>query len=116
MTREEKINEAVSAYVNSTEPLLVNCGEHSFRKGIDWADNNPKFQWISVEDDLPCNHGELMHQKEVREGTETIDVFAASKSGLIWNDYMMYENGKWRWNGNNFEPDFWMLAPKLPKE
>ena len=86
------------------------------QEGLSIADANPKSPWISVEDDLPCNYKELMRTREVREGTETVDVFATSKSGIIWSDYMIYENGKWRWNGNYFNPDFWMLAPKLPKE
>lgn len=28
------------------------------RKG--WSDNHPKSPWISVADDLPCNHKELL--------------------------------------------------------
>ena len=47
------------------------------------------------------------------EGVETIDVFAANQYGHIWTDYMVYENGKWIWN--DFGPDFWMIAPKVPK-
>lgn len=126
MTKEEIRQEALKAE-KERFPRCAGDKENSFHgvnsgyglgfvDGALWVCDRNKSPWISVEDDLPCNHGELMSQKEVREGTETIDVFAASKSGLIWNDYMMYENGKWRWNGNNFEPDFWMLAPKLPKE
>lgn len=121
MTRDEEVRNAIDTIIpifrsnngRTYEQALMASG---FEAGVKWADTHPKSTWISVKDDLPCKHEELMRQKEVREGTETIDVFAASKSGLIWNDYMMYENGKWRWNGNNFEPDFWMLAPKLPKE
>ena len=71
-------------------------------------------QWISVKDDLPYNHEELLYQKEIIEGSGTKDVFAINEYGDIWVDYMIYENGKWRWN--DFEPEFWMVAPKLPKE
>ena len=46
--------------------------------------------------------------------SETFEVFAINKYGDIWTDYMINENGKWRWN--DFEPDFWMIAPKLSKE
>ena len=69
--------------------------------------------WISIKDDLPCNHNELIWSKEISEGTETTDVFAMNEYGDIWVDYMVYENGKWRWN--DFESDFWMVPPKLPK-
>lgn len=82
----------------------------AFLEGAEFA---LEHQWISVEEDLPCNHKELVHGTEISEGTETVDVFAVNEYGSIWEDYMLYENGKWRWN--DFEPDFWMLAPKLPK-
>ena len=104
MTLQEKIQKKAEVY-GKLSPV--------FLEGAKFALEN---QWISVEDDLPCNHKELMRTKEVREGTETIEVFAISKSGLIWNDYMIYVNGKWRWNGNDFEPYYWMIAPKLQKE
>ena len=46
--------------------------------------------------------------------SETFEVFAINKYGDIWTDYMINENGKWRWH--DFEPDFWIPAPELPKE
>lgn len=82
-----------------------------FLEGAKFALEN---QWISVEEDLPCNHNELIHGTEVSEGTETVEVFVRNEHGDIWTDYMIYENGKWRWN--DFEPAYWMIAPKLPKE
>lgn len=82
-----------------------------FLEGAKFALEN---QWISVKDDLPYNHEELLYQQEIIEGSVTEDVFAINEYGEIWNDYMIYENGKWRWN--DFEPAYWMIAPKLPKE
>ena len=72
-----------------------------------------KSPWINVEDDLPCYHMDLIRGTEIDEGTETIDVFAANEDGYIWDDYMIYENGRWRWN--DFKPTYWMIPPKLPK-
>lgn len=80
-----------------------------FLEGAEFALEN---QWISTKEDLPCNHEELIYGTKVRE--ETIEVFARNEHGDIWTDYMIYENGKWRWN--DFEPAYWMIAPKLPKE
>ena len=34
--------------------------EKAFIEGAKWADNSPKSPWISIEDDLPCNHEELI--------------------------------------------------------
>ena len=85
-----------------------------FEAGVKWADTNPKSPWISVKDDLPCNHKELLYQKEIIEGVVTKDVFVIDEYSDIWVDYMIYENGKWRWN--DFKPAYWMFSPKLPKE
>ena len=43
-------------------------------------------QFISVEDDLPGNHLELICWPEIDEGTETIKVFARNKYGDILDD------------------------------
>lgn len=88
--------------------------QNAFYSGAKWADSNPKSLWISVKEDLPCNHEELIRGTKVSEGTETIEVFARNEYGDIWDDYMVYEDGKWRWN--DFEPAYWMIAPKLPQE
>ena len=82
----------------------------AFIKGAKFALEN---QWISVEEDLPCNHLELICWSQIDEGTETIEVFARNKYGDIWNDYMVYKKGSWRWH--DFEPAYWMIAPKLSK-
>ena len=82
-----------------------------FLEGAEFALNN---QWISVKDDLPCNHEELIFLGGLIGGSETIEVFVRNESGDIWSDYMIYENCKWRWN--DYEPAYWMIPPKLPKE
>lgn len=117
MTREEEIHIAASRYIEENSIngyVAISDHKDSFIEGAEWADTHPKSPWISVEDDLPCNHEELLYQKEIIEGTETFNVFAINEYGEIWVDYMVYENGKWRWN--DFEPAYWMIAPKLPKE
>ena len=98
-------------WVDCVVPMFDWAG-YNYRIKPQLTDIQPN-QWISVEDDLPCNHLELICWPEIDEGTETIEVFARNEHGDIWDDYMIYENGKWRWN--DFEPDFWMIAPKLPK-
>ena len=118
MSRELEINNASQDYIiteyNHKYLIFRKDVKSSFESGAKWADENPKSPWISVEDDLPRNHEELIYGAEIDEGTETIDVFVANQDGAIWDDYMIYENNKWRWN--DFEPAYWMIAPKLPKE
>ena len=102
MALQEKIKQKAEGY-GKLAPV--------FLEGAEFALNN---QWISVKNDLPCNHEELLYGIEVSEGTETDEVFARNEHGDIWTDYMIYENGKWRWN--DFEPTYWIIAPKLIKE
>ena len=77
-----------------------------FLEGAEFALNN---QWISVEDDLPCNHEELLNAK-----CQTKEVFILKRGGFPDVDYMLKIDGKWIW----FEyksPEFWMPIPKLQK-
>ena len=53
MTREELLEEFAGLYKTKR---LGNC----FRAGVIFADQNPKSPWISVKDDLPCNHSDLV--------------------------------------------------------
>ena len=82
-----------------------------FLEGAKFALEN---QLIRVNEDLPCNHEELIRGTEISEGTKTLKVFVTNIYGENWSDYMIYKNGQWRWN--NYEPDYWMPAPKPAKE
>ena len=102
MILQKKIQKKAEEY-GETSPTFI--------EGAKFALEN---QWISVEDDLPCNHEELICGTEVSEGTKTTQVLALFiRYDGVWSDYMVYINGKWRWDGP--EPDFWTPIPKLPK-
>ena len=71
MTREEAIIEAGIEYSIQNSPYCIGGDNFyekarelnrnkSFEAGVIWADKNPKSPWISVEDDLPCNHSDLV--------------------------------------------------------
>ena len=116
MTRQEEIRNAIDTIFpippsekgRTYEQALMATG---FEAGVKWADKHSKSPWISVKDDLPCNHKELLDNKQC---SKTFKVFVTNIYGENWSDYMIYKNGKWRWN--SYEPDYWMPAPKLPKE
>ena len=77
-----------------------------FLEGTKFALENP---WISVDDDLPCNHEELLNAK-----CQTKGVFILKRGGFPDVDYMLKIDGKWIW----FEyksPEFWMPIPELQK-
>lgn len=102
MTVQEEIKKKAEGY-GKLAPV--------FLEGAKFALEN---QWISVDEDLPCYHQELIFLGGLIEGSETVEVFARNEHGDVWTDYMIYENGRWRWS--DFKPAYWMIPPKLPKE
>lgn len=79
-----------------------------FLEGAEFALNN---QWISVNDDLPCKHKEL-----VEYDVSTVLVFVKTKYSTTGTDYMrLYGDFTWRWERYH-NITHWMLIPKLPKE
>ena len=63
MTREEEIRAAIDKIfpcTNGGRCYEQSLGASGFELGVHWADNNPKSPWISVKDDLPCNHSDLV--------------------------------------------------------
>ena len=76
-----------------------------FLEGTNFALEN---QWISVKDDLPCNHEELLNPDDKRD---TSCVFAIIHGHIVLSRmYKLY--GKWHWENN--EPTHWFPIPKLP--
>ena len=114
MTREEQIRNAVdktfpippSGEGRKYEQALMATG---FESGVQWADNNPKSPWISVKDDLPCNHKELISGEDKRN---TIHVFVLVR-GLVVLSRMEKFEGEWHWITD--DPTYWMIIPELPK-
>ena len=103
MTLQEKIQKKAEGYGQLAPAFL---------EGAKFALEN---QWISVEDDLPCNHEELINPESPNI---TVSVL------ITWHDcsvfpFRMTKNivGKWEWgNGLSFdEIGHWMPIPKLPK-
>ena len=109
MTREdiEQLN-VVEPYCfeSDREEQWYNIG---LKHGLEIADNNPKSPWISVEDDLPCNHPELMDSS-----IHTVRVFVSTHEDVLITR-MIYRSRKWEWFWNG-EITHWMPIPKLPKE
>ena len=67
-----------------------------FLEGAEFALNN---QWISVEEDLPCNHEELISTEYDKE---TIYVLVIGKDAIVDTDCMEYNGKEWRWQRNSF--------------
>lgn len=118
MTRQEEIRNAIDTIFpiplsekgRKYEQALMATG---FEAGVKWADSHPKSPWISVDEDLPCNHRELIIDNPLYKRTKSV---VCNKPCGIRVDQMVYDmelNG-WYWTGET--PTHWFSAPKLPKE
>ena len=113
MTREKEINIAASKYIeNNSMPdgeVAISDHKDSFVEGAEWADNHPKSPWISVDDDLPCNHEELVRSNY------TDRVLVSSRNGYFEIAFMSIIGYVWEWS-TLINVSYWMPIPKLPKE
>lgn len=106
MTREEQISIASCAYGSRGSSI-------DFTVGAKWADSNPKSPWISVEDDLPCNHKELIDPKDPNF---TVEVIVRWDDGFVLSAIMAKNiKGEWKWIAG-YDFTHWMPIPELPKE
>lgn len=102
MILQEKIRKKAKGYGKLSSVFL---------EGAKFALEN---QWISVEDDLPCNHEELIDKNYKGNFIKTLFV-------IVWYDNhedldcMISENGEWRWLGKD-SYTHWMQIPEPPKE
>ena len=116
MIREEEIAKAADEAFKTTDFYIPTFEILGFTLGANWADENPKSPWISVDEDLPYNHEELI-AADGRYEKNTICVITINKYGIIEGNYMvLYDDGKWEWKYGVPAPCYWMLIPKLPKE
>ena len=113
MTRQEEIRNAIDTIFpippsekgRKYEQALMATG---FEAGVKWADSHPKSPWISVEEDLPCNHEELLNPDDKRNTSYVVAII----HGYVIMSRMYKLNGKWYWE--NDEPTYWFPIPKLP--
>lgn len=123
MTRKEQIIEVGIEYTMQNSPFCIGGDNFyelarelnrnkSFEAGAKWADEHPKSPWINVNDDLPCNHEELLLSTKYH----TVSVFTYKKGGAVGIDNMIIRNGKWEWEAWKENYLYWMPIPNLPKE
>ena len=104
MTREEQIAVASCAYGMRGSSI-------DFAAGATWADKHPKSPWISVDDDLPCNHDSMIC--EVCKGVEyeTNRVLVLLIDGTIEISYM-FRLTPHAWHWNTYKVTHWMPLPE----
>lgn len=100
-TREKEMFKASVEYCNTTEPLLTKSAEYSFIKGAQWADKNPKYPWISVKDDLPWKHKEMVYINPLDRFDQRTSWCIVSDGRFISMDRMYnFTTYEWRWEQN----------------
>ena len=116
MTREEEIREAIDKIfpcTNGGRCYEQSLGASGFELGVHWADKTHENPWISVNDDLPCNHEELLDPS--CEYNETVIVLTVCGNGYYLNWMKLERYGKWEWHSVK-NVTHWMKLPELPKE
>lgn len=109
MTREHEITIASCAYGSRGSSI-------DFEAGAKWADANPKSPWISVDDDLPCNHEDMIALVG-NLSKHTCSVLVRFDHGGINFAYMYCSGCKqdWHWAESSIITH-WMPIPKLEEE
>ena len=97
MTLQEKIQKKAKGFLKFAPVFLI---------GAKFALEN---QWISINEDLPCNHKELIHSNY------TDRVLVSSRNGFSEVAFMCIIKDVWEWN-TLMQVSYWMPIPKLPKE
>lgn len=121
MTRQEEIRNVIDKIIpispsqngRTYEQSLMATG---FEAGAKWADANPKSPWISVEDDLPCNHEDMIALVG-NLSKHTCSVLVRFDHGGINFAYMYCSGCKqdWHWAESSIITH-WMPIPKLGGE
>ena len=117
MTREEEINITALRYIEENSINAISSNKDSFIEGAKWADSHPKSPWISVEDDLPCNHSDLvLTYNDIPFSTKRVLVMTDIHTLFLCD--MKKDNGRgWIWNYLTKDKiTHWFPIPELPKE
>ena len=121
MTRVEEIRNAVDTIFpippsekgRKYEQALMATG---FEAGVKWADKNPKSPWISVKDDLPCNHSDLvLTYNDTPFSTKRVMVVTDIHT-LFLCEMKKDDDHGWIWNYPTKDKiTHWFPIPELPK-
>lgn len=107
----EVLDDCAAIDVGECSCCNINRIVRAFNRGIEFQKQNSKSSWISVEDDLPCNHQEMIQ-------TDFTDrVLVLSKNGCpeVEVATMCVIEGKWEWSTLTTVL-YWMPIPKPPKD
>ena len=106
MTLQEKIKQKAEGFGQLAPAFL---------EGAEFALNN---QWISVDEDLPCNHEELMEpicQLDDRLIYETKRVFVHCSNNSLGTAHMINFYNRGKWYPEDLDVKHWFPIPDYQK-
>ena len=123
MTRQEQIRDAIDTIIpifrsNNGRTYEQALMASSFEAGVNWADDNPKSPWISVNDDLPNDETEwyIIYCEAYNKNGDDIE----NKHHEIFLENFDKETSLWvnieSYNNYFFDVLYWMEIPELPKD
>lgn len=135
MEREEEIKKQADIYTDDASNYTewsndggwsdtndIDLVEKAFIEGAKWADEHPKSPWISIKDDLPCNHKELIENENYTKKVLVVlawDDDPSKKHIEICNmcNKIGSFNTNWYWKYKAYyHVVYWKPLPELPKE
>lgn len=117
MTRKEEIANAADKIFPTTAFYIPTFEILGFTFGAEWADKHPKSPWISVKDDLPCNHSDLvLTYNDTPFSTKRVMVVTDIHT-LFLCEMKKDDDRGWIWNYSTKDKiTHWFPIPELPKE
>ena len=107
----EALDDCAAIDVGECSCCNINRIVRAFNRGIEFQKQKSNSSWISVEDDLPCNHEEMVQT----DFTDRVLVLTSNGCPEVEVANMCVIEGKWEWNTLTTVL-YWMPIPKPPKE
>lgn len=113
--RCEALDEGEYIDANDCSCCNINRIVRAFNRGIEFQKN--KNQWISIEDDLPCNHSDLvLTYNDIPFSTKKVLVMTDSHT-LFLCEMKKDDDHGWIWNYLTKDKiNHWFPIPELPKK
>ena len=106
----EALDDCTAIDVGECSCCNINRIVRAFNRGIEYQKQKSNSSWISVEDDLPCNHKELL------DLLHTKFVITINSKRTVELNYMIEGLNGWEWAFKKYyDILYWMRIPELPE-
>ena len=106
----EALDDCAAIDVGECSCCNINRIVRAFNRGIEYQKQKSNSSWISVEDDLPCNHKELL------DLLHTKFVITINSKRTVELNYMIEGLNGWEWAFKKYyDILYWMRIPELPE-